>query len=280
MKVQVVKTCVVASLLALAIAVAKFPAEAAAAATDAKLDLGGFRVHVSVTGQGVPVVFEAGLGEDLATWRNVQEAVARFATTVLYDRPGLGASEPSPHPRTNEVMVGELHALLGAAHIRPPYVLVGHSAGGALVQVYAHRYPHEVAGLVLVDPEDGRLLDRLKARLPPDQWAARERALEAEMPGMPPAVREEQRGFLYGEHAGPGALPDVPVVILTGTRKNPEFPGNPLEQDLKLQLHQELLATLPQGRQVLVPQSRHYIQNDAPDTVIDAVREVLSKKRP
>ncbi|MBI4909084.1 MAG: hypothetical protein HY820_36020 [Acidobacteria bacterium] len=34
---------------------------------------------------------------------------------------------------------------------RPPYVLVGHSAGGYHVRVFRGRYPTEVAGAVLVD---------------------------------------------------------------------------------------------------------------------------------
>jgi pimeloyl-ACP methyl ester carboxylesterase len=33
-----------------------------------------------------------------------------------------------------------------------PYLLVGHSLGGAYVQRYAQRFPDEVAGLLLLDP--------------------------------------------------------------------------------------------------------------------------------
>jgi len=45
----------------------------------------------------------------------------------------------------------ELHTLLKAAHVKGPYVLVGHSLGGLLTRVYAAAYPAEVAGIVLVD---------------------------------------------------------------------------------------------------------------------------------
>jgi len=74
-------------------------------------------------------------------------------------------------------------------------------------------------------------------------------------------------------------LPVVPVILFTGTRKNPEFPGNPLEQDLKLQLHNELAKTIPGSRHVLVPNSRHYIQNDSPDVVVDAILEIIRASR-
>jgi len=69
------------------------------------------------------------------------------------------------------------------------------------------------------------------------------------------------------------------VVLLTGTLKDPGFPGNPLEQDLKLELHNNLLAAIPGARHVLVPNSRHYIQEDAPNLVIDAIRQVVDEAR-
>jgi pimeloyl-ACP methyl ester carboxylesterase len=54
----------------------------------------------------------------------------------------------------------ELHALLAAARVKGPYVLVGHSIGGLIARVYAEQYPAEVAGLVLLDPthEDTTLM--------------------------------------------------------------------------------------------------------------------------
>jgi pimeloyl-ACP methyl ester carboxylesterase len=54
----------------------------------------------------------------------------------------------------------ELHALLRAAGIKSPYILVGHSVGGLIARVYGEQYPKEVAGMVLVDPthEDTTLL--------------------------------------------------------------------------------------------------------------------------
>jgi len=48
---------------------------------------------------------------------------------------------------------------------------------------------------------------------------------------------------------------------------------------LKLELHNELLAMIPHAKHVLVPGSRHYIQNDAPSLVIEAVRDVANKYR-
>jgi pimeloyl-ACP methyl ester carboxylesterase len=66
----------------------------------------------------------------------------------------MGWSEASPQPRTAREYAKELHTLLEKANEPGPYVLVGHSMGGYTVRVYAHDYPEEVAGLVLVDPQN------------------------------------------------------------------------------------------------------------------------------
>ena len=94
---------------------------------------------------------------------------------------------------------------------------------------------------------------------------------------MSPTQRAELESAI-GDEAGVAKalpLPRVPTVLFSGTQKNPEFPGNPTEQDLKLELHQELLRQLPGAQQVLVPNSRHYIQEDAPQLVIDAVKRMV-----
>jgi pimeloyl-ACP methyl ester carboxylesterase len=97
------------------------------------------------------VVMEAAIGETGLLWSLVQPAVARRSRACVYDRAGLGWSDPSPRPRTAEIMVEELHTLLATAEVPGPYVLVGHSFGGLLVRLYAARHPQEVAGLVLID---------------------------------------------------------------------------------------------------------------------------------
>ncbi len=47
----------------------------------------------------------------------------------------------------------DLHTLLEHAGVAGPYVLVGHSSGGAYVRVFADRYADLVAGMVLLDSQ-------------------------------------------------------------------------------------------------------------------------------
>lgn len=98
------------------------------------------------------VVFESGFGDDWTPWDEVAGEVATQARTFAYSRPGHGQSEPSPEPRDAAHIVEDLRALLAARGVAPPYVLVGHSFGGAYMELFAKAYPEEVVGVVLVDP--------------------------------------------------------------------------------------------------------------------------------
>jgi pimeloyl-ACP methyl ester carboxylesterase len=117
------------------------------------IDIGTHRLHIHCLGSGLPaVIFDAALGGSSLSWMIVQPEVAAFTTACSYDRAGFGWSEGGPMPRTAGRIVGELHTLLMAAKIPPPYVLVGHSFGGLTIRVFAARHPELVAGLVFVDP--------------------------------------------------------------------------------------------------------------------------------
>ena len=142
------------------------------------LNINGQRIRIILKGRGSPpVVFESGLGEDANTWAAVQPEVAKFTTTLAFDRPGLGASAPTQAPRDGVTLAGELHVVAHSAGLSAPYLLVGHSLGGAVIQLFADRYPSEVAGLILIDPEDGRIVQRLNGKLSEKQWSDRQSAL-------------------------------------------------------------------------------------------------------
>jgi pimeloyl-ACP methyl ester carboxylesterase len=119
------------------------------------IDIGGFRLHALLQGEGTPtVLLESGLGGFALQYAHIQPAVAAFTRVLAYDRAGQGWSDASPNPRTPANLTGELKALLGKLDLQPPYILVGHSFGGLLARFYAGFHPEEVAGVVLVDSSD------------------------------------------------------------------------------------------------------------------------------
>lgn len=112
----------------------------------------GVRLHVTDDGGGGPaVVVIAGMGDCSFSWTAVRRAVAGFTRVLTYDRPGFGRSDDGPGADPAR-SVAEVDALLDAAGVSAPVVLVGHSLGGLIARLYAQRHPERVAGLVLVDP--------------------------------------------------------------------------------------------------------------------------------
>lgn len=110
------------------------------------------RLNLLIAGEGAPsVIFAAGLIGTALHWARVQRAVALKTRTIAFDKAGLGFSDPGPLPRAASAIVEDLRAALAGADIAPPYVLVGHSAGGPQMRLFAFRYPPEVVGMVMVD---------------------------------------------------------------------------------------------------------------------------------
>jgi pimeloyl-ACP methyl ester carboxylesterase len=194
------------------------PADSSAFATR-MVDMGGYRLRVRQSGRaaaGQPtVVFESGLGSPLETWDAVQREVAGETATFAYDRAGIGGSEPGRAAPTLTHIVTELHALLGRADARPPYVLVGHSMGGPAIRLFAARYPREVAGLVFVDPTDFTRRSRTRTRsgatvgVPGGRrWFNRQMAAYGAGSDVPAAVRAEFAAFdPWSPPGSPGSAP-------------------------------------------------------------------------
>jgi pimeloyl-ACP methyl ester carboxylesterase len=279
--------------------------------TGRRFDVGGYRMHIDCAGEGSPtVILESGLGDTFASWRKVQPQIAKFTRVCSYDRAGLGYSDSSPQPRTSKVIAGELHALLHAAGIAPPYVLVGHSMGGFDVRLFASLFRNEVAGIVLVDAshpdQENRFSPEVKTM--EGSWRREAEFLEYTMPlGIPrlldlcdedPVLRAAECNFhtaaesvaelksfpeSAAQTAASGSLGDLPLAVLS---HDPDKPSADLPADVAQPLNdswakmqKELSQLSTRGTQVTAKNSSHYIQMDRPDVVIDAVRGMLDQVR-
>jgi pimeloyl-ACP methyl ester carboxylesterase len=126
---------------------------AAAVGAGRLIGVGGHRLSIECMGSGSPpVILQAGLGESSASWARIAPAIAASTMVCAYDRAGHGRSDEAG-PQDGIALATDLHVLLEAAGIPGPYVLVGHSSGGAYARVFADRYPDQVAGMVLLDAQ-------------------------------------------------------------------------------------------------------------------------------
>jgi pimeloyl-ACP methyl ester carboxylesterase len=127
----------------------------------------GRHLNLFCLGTGSPtVILDGGLGADMSQWRMVHADLARTARVCAYDRAGNGFSDSGPLPRTAAVLAADLDSLLHAAHLPPPYVLVGSSLAGLHTRLFADTHLKQVVGMVLVDPSFEHQTARYEAATP------------------------------------------------------------------------------------------------------------------
>jgi pimeloyl-ACP methyl ester carboxylesterase len=243
-------------------------------------EVGGRRLFLRCVGQGSPtVVFESHLTHD---WFALQNQLAGFTRVCSWDHPSgpWSRSDPAAGPRTARDIVSDLHTLLRVAGVPGPYVLAGHSNSGLFSLLYASTYPRQVAGLVLIDAVHPayhkRRLAMFKPLLPPEVWEA----LRQEAMAVPHRLIDPEQLDIWNSERqtrvalGRSPLRPMPLVVLT--RGHPDVPGPFVEQDeaLWLQLQRELAQLVPGNRHVIT-QSGHNIQDEQPELVLDAIRDVV-----
>lgn len=269
------------------------------------VDIGTHKLHLHCSGTGEPtVILESGLGGYSPEWGLVQPQVAKFARVCTYDRASYAWSENGPEPRELRVSVEELRRLLEKAKLKGPYVLVGQSWGGRIVRVFAHNYPNETAGMVLIDtftegsskvPEkllgfdivaepDDDPIDRLP---PPSQsnliWA-RGKKRQGDITNEDPTAL-----VLSTTSDSKSPLGDRPLIVISAGQLSlsPEERKNAALVRQQIRKHVEgeaFLASLSRNSEfIIATRSFHKVHLYEPDLVADAIRRVVwsvrSRKR-
>lgn len=104
------------------------------------------------SGSGSTFIMEAGGGAFSASFFALQDRLAIGGRrSCIYDRAGYGWSDVSPAPTNNYQSIFRLHELLKQTSETGPYIMMGHSVGGQLIQVYAALFPNQISGLALLD---------------------------------------------------------------------------------------------------------------------------------
>lgn len=251
--------------------------------------------------EGEPlVVFKHGSGGQVESWDSILPAVAQFAPAVAYERPGAGQSTWDSLPPTPARVNSHLHALLTKISAEPPYILVGHSWGGALARYFAGRHPEDVAGVLYLDPtvvtmtpaDEVAVFESIGADA--DDRAAFYRLQEEWLVSAPAPLRSEAAVLLeiLRDGADPGSVPPqppVPTTIIVPGRPGEipsevslPFDGEELARAILESRTEALRGWMPEGKggQFLVAgNSGHAIHRDEPTLVIDAIRHLVEVAR-
>jgi pimeloyl-ACP methyl ester carboxylesterase len=238
-------------------------------------------LYMECVGSGSPtVVLEAGFGADTLSWQDVQPEVGRGTRTCAYDRAGTGNSVAPPGVRDARDEIADLRRLLASARVEPPYVLVGHSYGGVLARVFAHLYPSETAGLVLIDTlgRDGR---RRQLAIWPKSQAPeiRDHVASTVMGGVDLAAGEALASRVT-------TLGDMPLAVITAGRQD-NFPSTPARLYRALKrlwdgMQDELAALSENSVHVVALASNHDVpssRSGQPSVIVRAVQAVVDAAR-
>jgi pimeloyl-ACP methyl ester carboxylesterase len=271
------------------------------------VDVQGRRLWCLYSGMSQPaVIFLPGAGGFGLDFFLVHEQMTARASSLLYDRAGTGWSVDVSLPRSTDEVTNELRVLVQRLDIPSPYLLVGHSLGGAYVQRYAQRFPHEVAGMLLLDPlhenwddyqpdylkiapaasaEDAQLPD-----LPPQILDQLQEMLRQTMTGFPADVREAA----VARHASPDRVPTGfreglnLLAVLDDLRNGGQRPNVPLIilSAAGIDNQQLMFATEDQLREQIQGSERLYdaltaqLPRSEHRTITDASHATLPMARP
>ncbi len=279
------------------------------------VDIGGRRLHLVEMGEGTPaVVIIPALADNVLQWLRTAKACASETRVCVYDRAGLGWSDPPLYGRrTPDVMADDLHLLLRAAGMPAPYVLAGHSVGGIIARRFCARHPGLVAGVVLVDSsheDQGRRIAAADWRRGPALLVRVAAQRQARILGVRRAAANLGllRGFdamVAREAPAEYAAADRAILLsarqrrtsvrellmMARMRQNPPSLGSiPLtvltrapqperERPVWAQLQNELAALSSDSVHVYAERGGHYLQFDEPDLVVQAIHDLVRRCR-
>ncbi|HEY5336916.1 MAG TPA: alpha/beta hydrolase [Rhizomicrobium sp.] len=275
----------------------------------------GRHIHLFCMGQGSPTAIVApGWHIPALGWNRIQPLMAKVTRVCIYDRAGYSFSDPGPMPRDTAAEVKDLHGALQAAHIAGPYILVGHSLGGFDARLFAYTYPKETAGLLLLDPPNENIYRRMHS--PPDEdvdlyrhcgelarqhplgWDSK--CLDIRLtPRWSAAMRakvwaDQQHSYWYDTivsedismvtrsadelAAARRPLGAIPIVLLQADTNcagaDPKSFDAKRCAELESQAHDST-----RGVKRIVAGASHMIQDDKPDAVLAAFREIVEISR-
>jgi pimeloyl-ACP methyl ester carboxylesterase len=217
------------------------------------------------------VMLIAGWMDSGDKWGAIEPAVAENARVCSYARFGTGTSDAPTTTQTFATQADDLHELLDAAGEPGPYLLVGHSFGGAIAVTFASKYGDEVAGLVLLDTTPIGWPD-VVCSVPAYQAGCavmHDPALDPERVDVFPA---------FAVVATITSLGDLPMTVMTAAHRDGTglAPGELERLDALWAEGQEHWATLSSSSTIVtVDDTGHHIEVDQPQLVIDELLKLL-----
>ncbi|WP_233840478.1 alpha/beta hydrolase [Dyella sp. 2HG41-7] len=277
----------------------------------------GGKMHIYCTGTGAPtLILDAGAGDDWTVWTKVQSELSKTTQVCSFDRSGLGSSDVLLGGHDANSLADQLHALVGQAGIKTPFVLAGHSIAGIYMRAYTAKFPSDVAGLIFIDsshPDQLQRFPKAFTQASPNlfvmSWMTRLGIARAmgQCTDLPPGV-DAVKGFAYANICRPsvvdsgleeirafprstdetrhtGPFGRLPILIISEDpevqRKDTSLPPDVMAQTSIAwnQMQEDLKQLSLNSRRVIAARSSHYVQLDRPDVIDREVPEFIEHIR-
>jgi pimeloyl-ACP methyl ester carboxylesterase len=248
------------------------------------------------------VVFESGLGSDGGSYGSLFPYIQKNFAGIVYDRNGIGESEIDTSIKTDADVIKRLHDLLTTLKINPPYLLVGHSIGGAFVRLYASKYPDEVCGLFFIDPTDFMLTkdEDNKVKINTSSATGYQKLLAINLKSIindkstSEGFRNEAKRVLnessqefFKNYTSLQPLKNVPTTVMIAYNKHIEDYETKMNENLKLGInlipwwkeldelrikhYSEMIKNNDKSKIILLPNYSHGIHQQDPKIVAEAL---------
>lgn len=237
---------------------------------EGSFDVGGYKLYLRCSGTSSPtVVYLHGSVPDPAFSGSssalaIQELIDDHHRMCVYDRANVGLSDAVEGPLTGTTSVRDLHRLLDAGGIQPPYVLLPASFGGLIADIYAATYPDEVVGMVQLDANLPDMLEAMRRfipkedRLRPGDWVGTNEEID-EL-----AVFDEARALER-------ELPAIPLTFLAATELSPD----PKEVAGIRTLQRAFVDRFSPGRLIILDVP-HYMEPEIPQRIAREIEGVIA----
>lgn len=244
------------------------------------VEVGGQGLYMEIAGEGDPVVvFEAGSGADHAVWSDVSQRVRaeHQVTTLVYDRAGLGRSDPARQPYRIEDEAAALSGLLDRAGIAGHVILVAHSYGGWIASLVADGDPR-VAGVVFVDANLPGILDDAGLERVLHRYRPQYDALRAARPELARQLIPTLEAYpASADRVDRVRLPsDLPIIDIVAEESWLE---NAADAERARRVHREFADASAARESRFAAGSGHNVMVDRPDVVISAIADMIRRVR-
>ncbi|MDF2534842.1 MAG: hydrolase, alpha/beta fold family [Bacillales bacterium] len=209
------------------------------------------------------IILINGAGGPIEGWAKIWGELGSENIVFAYNRLGMGKSSKPKEPQTGSVMVRDLKELLLSLNIEPPYLIVGHSLGGFIAQLFTLTYPEDVRGLVFL--ESSTIKDVLndsknKKEANPNKFSEVDHVIST--------VSKIQEA---------GELPNIPIYVIAGNKPAFGWLMPKAKKEARLNNQKELISLSGRGKVTIAEKSGHFPQISEPNLVINEINSLLKE---